>query len=395
MIAYGHNGGPPLIDNPDEIRMRFARVHVSDLLHGIRTLTMEERGFYMTAFFSMYDRMGGLPLDDDHHCATIIGCDVRVYRRLKDRMIALGKLEHSRDGERLINKRVEDEITAYCKEVNNRRQAALERENRKRQELVADENRPTSDELRANFGWTSDELPPEVQETSGELPPKITQHLSEKTNKNNETTTTAAPPPSGNLWSYARASLKHKHKREEKNKTPVVPKGDDDAVLIAFEEFWKVFPGDPPPRGRKTDKPKAFETFRQIVTNTHRKRLKATAETILSGAKRYAATNPDPEFIPMPRTWLNGGRWGDVAQSVEPPDAPKRPPPFWWRGKEDVARRMADDKWRAAVKNFANGIWPEEVLGPAPGTDGCLVPQSIVTELALVEKYGPNGIGGH
>jgi hypothetical protein len=32
---------------------------------------------------------------------------------------------------------------------------------------------------------------------------------------------------------------------------------------------------------------------------------------IIAAAKRYADTRPDPQYTPMPSTWLNGGRWED------------------------------------------------------------------------------------
>jgi hypothetical protein len=43
---------------------------------------------------------------------------------------------------------------------------------------------------------------------------------------------------------------------------------------------------------------------------------------MVDAARRYAATRPNPEFVPLPKTWLNDGRWGDdVGQSKLTPDA--------------------------------------------------------------------------
>lgn len=166
---------------------------------------------------------------------------------------------------------------------------------------------------------------------------------------------------------------------------PLPPKGED-AVASAFEDFWRAFPGEAPPRGRKTDKPKALEAFRRIVTNTHRKRLSATGEEIIVAATRYASTNPDPKFIPMPTTWLNGARWLDAAA---PADATSASP--WWRDPGALAA-MTSERWRAGIAQFANGTWPVDKLGPPPGHHLCVVPRELVAELNLTERYTPAGI---
>jgi hypothetical protein len=64
-----------------------------------------------------------------------------------------------------------------------------------------------------------------------------------------------------------------------------------------FEEFWKVFP-------RKVGKGEARKAFRNALK-------RASAEEIVAGAKRYAATKPDPEFTKHPGPWLNADRWAD------------------------------------------------------------------------------------
>lgn len=81
-----------------------------------------------------------------------------------------------------------------------------------------------------------------------------------------------------------------------------------------FDRFWRVFPA-----GRKTDKPKAAAIFGQIVAGKHKLISKTDAEAIISGAERYAATNPDPQYVPIPKTWLNGARWEDVPAAPQSP----------------------------------------------------------------------------
>lgn len=175
-------------------------------------------------------------------------------------------------------------------------------------------------------------------------------------------------------------TLKHLNKI-----SPYPPKGGDD-IATSFEEFWVAFPGEAPPRGRKTDKPKALEAFRRIVTNTHRKRVHATVDEIIRGAKRYASTKPDPDFIPMPTTWLNGARWLDEGA---PADGVASAP--WWRDPHVVAG-MTSDHWRAGIGKFANGTWPVDKLGPPPGHHQCVVPPDLIDELRLTDRYDTRGI---
>jgi hypothetical protein len=77
----------------------------------------------------------------------------------------------------------------------------------------------------------------------------------------------------------------------------------------AFERFWRAFPP-----GRKTDKPKAAVIFGQIVAGKRKGIPKTDAAVIIAGVERYAATSPDPKFVPMPTTWLNGARWDDMPE---------------------------------------------------------------------------------
>jgi hypothetical protein len=64
-----------------------------------------------------------------------------------------------------------------------------------------------------------------------------------------------------------------------------------------FEEFWSVYP-------RKVGKGEAKKAFRNALK-------RATAEEIVAGAKRYAASKPDPAYTKHPGPWLNADRWLD------------------------------------------------------------------------------------
>src|SRR4051812_37288464 len=60
-------------------------------LTGMMSLTLEERGAYNTVLDLIYARDGRLP-DDDRFLAGWMRCDIRVWRRLKSRLIQLDKI---------------------------------------------------------------------------------------------------------------------------------------------------------------------------------------------------------------------------------------------------------------------------------------------------------------
>lgn len=72
-----------------------------------------------------------------------------------------------------------------------------------------------------------------------------------------------------------------------------------------FTEFYEAYPKCK----RKTGRPKAKRAFVSIVRGKHKDIPKTDAKEIISGVKGYAASNPNPEYIPMPTTWLNDQRW--------------------------------------------------------------------------------------
>lgn len=60
-------------------------------LNGMMGLSLDERGAYNTVLDLIYHRDGKLP-DDDRFLAGYMSVDVRVWRRIKTRLIGLGKL---------------------------------------------------------------------------------------------------------------------------------------------------------------------------------------------------------------------------------------------------------------------------------------------------------------
>lgn len=80
------------------------------------------------------------------------------------------------------------------------------------------------------------------------------------------------------------------------------PRGADtaDAVTGEFEQWYAVYP-------RKAKRPQAQAAFAKA-------RKKASFETLMEGAHRWANAGIEKQFTPYPASWLNGAQWED-----EPP----------------------------------------------------------------------------
>lgn len=92
-----------------------------------------------------------------------------------------------------------------------------------------------------------------------------------------------------------------------------LPKRDE---VDRFPEFWAAYPKCQ----RKVDRPKALALFNRITAGKHGVIAKTDAGTIIDGLRRYAATNPDPAYIPLPTTWLNGERWTQFQTEAQAED---------------------------------------------------------------------------
>lgn len=131
-------------------------------LAGFAVLTLEERGAYDTVLDLIYAHQGDLN-DDDHYLAGWMRSDVRVWRRLRKRLIGLGKL-YVHAG-KLRNGRADREIEAAQHRIAAAAAAGLKsaalREARKEidaaqlsplsRETMRPHNSPKLDALRNNI----------------------------------------------------------------------------------------------------------------------------------------------------------------------------------------------------------------------------------------------------
>src|SRR5262245_388406 len=86
-------------------------------LAGMLGLTIEERGVYNTIIDLLYSRDGELPTDDDFF-ARALQCRPQLWRRVRDALIAKGKLHYKTDGKLTAN-RVERELETARKLLEN------------------------------------------------------------------------------------------------------------------------------------------------------------------------------------------------------------------------------------------------------------------------------------
>lgn len=186
MSTLKHNRGP---DDDEDGKMRWVRINVTEILEGIEGLSWEQRGYYVTALFKMYARMGGIP-NADYDGARAMSCDVRFFRRLRDQLLAAGKF-YVEDG-LLKNKRVEKEITSYVIEHRRRQRAALEREEAKRRTAGLQR---TSDRLLPDFSPNSPRSPGEVSEKSHEYLTNFSDTSRTSLPKDAEKSAVEAPEP--------------------------------------------------------------------------------------------------------------------------------------------------------------------------------------------------------
>jgi Protein of unknown function (DUF1376) len=119
---------PPAADAPTRPHMPFHKRHHRAEFDRTRGLTLEEFGALVRLTDLMYERNGDVP-DDIRSISGRLNCDVRVGKRLRERLIATGHLY--RAGDFLRNSVVDPTIGDYqagvAARVDARKQKALEK----------------------------------------------------------------------------------------------------------------------------------------------------------------------------------------------------------------------------------------------------------------------------
>lgn len=102
--------------------LRWYKRYPDDALNGMAILTLEECGAYNRVLDLLYLHDGALR-DDETELARMVRCDVRVWRRIRRRLIDLEKLYLHAGC--LRNPRVDHEVDLGRKLVASSRQAGL------------------------------------------------------------------------------------------------------------------------------------------------------------------------------------------------------------------------------------------------------------------------------
>lgn len=137
---------------------------------------------------------------------------------------------------------------------------------------------------------------------------------------------TPTPTPTKDLNTLSFSEAEH-----DTDEPAAVSTAKPSPYSAAFLDFWKVYPR----RQAKGDAFKAFEVARKRGL---------LPDDLVAIVKAYAATREgeDPDFTPLPASWLRAARWDDEA-----PSAPKSATTEAATAQLD-ARREAMGKWLAA-----------------------------------------------
>ena len=120
---------------------------------GVVGLPPEERGIYDTVIELLYSRdLIVPPPDDDRFWARVCCCDPRTWRRVRDNLLAKGKL-YLEDGVRLMARRVREEFERARRRIevsSESRQKQLQNQ-RKAPELTPGQPQPEPDIEKERF----------------------------------------------------------------------------------------------------------------------------------------------------------------------------------------------------------------------------------------------------
>lgn len=131
----------------------YAKWHLGDYITGTQGMSLEHEGAYMRFLVRLYDRGKPFP-DDDRFMATVMGLALRVWRRIRNALVAVGKII-CRNGS-LTNARFERERKKRAEELRKQAKAARERWARERAEK--ERNAETSAKFGESFDETSTKL---------------------------------------------------------------------------------------------------------------------------------------------------------------------------------------------------------------------------------------------
>lgn len=152
--GIGHNHPPADPAGEEEsIRFLYVQLHIGDYITGTIGMTPELEGAYCRFLVRLYQRGRAFPDDDRVLCAAM-GLTIRVWKRLKETLVSLGKIV-IRNG-CLTNDRFEKERVKRAEMLRKQAEAAHARHAKSRAEKTSLPQ--TSAKLRGSLPQTSAKL---------------------------------------------------------------------------------------------------------------------------------------------------------------------------------------------------------------------------------------------
>jgi uncharacterized protein YdaU (DUF1376 family) len=153
-----------VLGDDHETMFRYAQWHVGDYITGTMGMQLEEEGAYMRFLMRLYQRGKPLP-DDDRFMATCMSLSVRVWKRVKESLIAVGKIIRKCGG--LTNARFEKERQQRADIVKKQAESARLRWEKQRAEKAG------LAKVSPKFGGSLDEVCPKLSRNESKKSSKI------------------------------------------------------------------------------------------------------------------------------------------------------------------------------------------------------------------------------
>lgn len=141
--------------------MKWYKRDPKDAREGMRTLTLEERGAYNTLLDLIYETDNNVH-DDDRYLAGVMGCDLRIWKRIRTRLLEMGKIQL--EGGYIRNVRATNTLsqavaTADVNATNGRKSGAKRRKTNDLEERTA-EQKPKHIDIDKEIDKGETPLPP-------------------------------------------------------------------------------------------------------------------------------------------------------------------------------------------------------------------------------------------
>jgi len=421
-MTIGHNGGPRLIPDEQDIKMTWIRLDIQDFRDGVRAMSMEMRGYYISFLLEMYDGDGSLT-SDLYHLGKVFGTTARVMKRVADTLLSEGKIYLTTDG-RFRNRRCDEEREKLIAEYCRRHQAAVRREEGKRRSTLPSEQKVSAklSEVSAKPSEVSaklSEVSAKLLDVSAKLDDKIGK-FQESFAKTFQKSQAKSTLDEAEVWQTSAAEqhqncAPRRKKKEEEEKelkyppTPLEGGGGVDRktskreiARIAFAE-WQEFAKAHDlsvPRDASFNDNRARDIYARMAEHagpspTGEALLAVWREALVNVAKSKMlrgmteiAFRADLTFLCQRKSFQklieggygNGACASDARWSVPSGSHASRPDWSSWD----------DNEWQHQIEKHGVEYWPVDKLAGPPGSKTYVGPKAM--EPSLCEVYRPDGM---